>query len=170
MPTPDILIDHEGELDIVVERVVDVIVEQTEPPETIFTEGLQGPPGIQGPPGPAGGATTITVGAAPLSGHTAVALDASGQLIYADCTDATQIGLVLGVLAGAYAVGDQAVVQTDFDLVHAGWTFVTGPVYVGAGGALVQAPPPGAVFVQVIGYATAPTRLRISLQPPIFLT
>ena len=160
MPTPDILID----------RVVDVIVEQTEPPETIFTEGLHGPPGIQGPPGPAGGATTITVGAAPLSGHTAVALNASGQLIYADCTDATQIGLVLGVLAGAYAVGDQAVVQTDFDLVHAGWTFVTGPVYVGAGGALVQTLPPGAVFAQVVGFALAPTRIRVDVQPPIVLT
>lgn len=159
MDTELLIIDDESEIIIEVDTDVEVL-----------EAAAQGPRGPQGIPGPAGGATTITVGAAPLSGHTAVALDASGQLIYADCTDATQIGLVLGILAGAYAVGDQAVVQTDFDLVHAGWTFVTGPVYVGAGGALVQALPPGAVFVQVIGYATAPTRLRISLQPPILIS
>ncbi len=155
---------------VVVEEIQILALQEAVEVVEVLAVSEQGPRGIQGPPGPAGGATTITVGAAPLSGHTAVALDASGRLIYADCTDATQIGLVLGILAGAYAVGDQAVVQTDFDLVHAGWTFVTGPVYVGAGGALVQALPPGAVFVQVIGYATAPTRLRISLQPPILIS
>lgn len=167
---PDVLIDHESAADLIVERVVDVVVEQAETLETIVTEALQGPPGIQGIPGPAGGATTIIVGPSPLSGHTAVAVNSAGLLVYADCTDAAQLGLTLGVLAGAYAAGDQAVVQTDFELTHAGWTFATGPVYVGAGGALVQALPPGAVFVQVIGYATAPTRLRIHLQPPILIS
>lgn len=167
---PDVLVDHESEIDILVERVVDVIVEQIEPQENILTEGLQGPPGPPGAPGPPSGTTTTTVGAVPLSGHTAVSLDASGKLVYADCTDATQIGLVLGVLANAYAAGDQAVVQTDFELIHAGWAFVPGPVYVGAGGALVQVLPVSASFVQVIGYATAPTRLRVSVQPPIFIS
>ena len=126
--------------------------------------------GKTGPIGPAGGATLVTVGATPLSGHTAVAMDADGLLIYADCTNQTHIGAVQGVIANAYGAGDPAVVQTDFDLTHAGWAFATGPVFVGAAGALVQTLPVGAVFAQVVGYALAPTRIRVDVQPPIVLT
>lgn len=167
---PDVLVDHETEIDVLVEREVDVVLEQSEPEETVVTEAVQGPPGPPGPIGPEGGATLVTVGAAPISGHTAVALDSGGLLVYADCTNVAHIGAVQGVVASAYSAGAQAVVQTGFELVHAGWTFSPGPVFVGASGALVQALPPGAVFAQVVGYALAPTRVRIDVQPPIVLT
>ena len=167
---PDVLIDHDTETDVLVEREVDVVVEQSEPEEIIVTEAMQGPPGPQGIPGPAGGATLVTVGATPLSGHTAVALDSGGLLVYADCTNPAHIGAVQGVIANAYSPGDLAVVQADFGLVHAGWSFSPGPVFVGASGALVQVLPVGAVFAQVIGYALAPTLIRIDVQPPIVLT
>ena len=147
-----------------------VVTVQQPPSSSVVVRGVPGPRGIQGIPGPAGGATIVTVGATPLSGHTAVAMDADGLLIYADCTNPTHIGAVQGVIANAYGAGDPAVVQTDFDLSHAGWAFATGPVFVGASGALVQALPVGAVFAQVIGYALAPTRIRIDVQPPIVLT
>ena len=110
------------------------------------------------------------MGATPLSGHSAVALGADGALQPADCTLAAHIGAVQGVVGNAYSPGDQAVVQTDFELVHAGWSFSPGPVFVGASGALVQVLPVGAVFAQVIGYALAPTRIRVDVQPPIVLT
>ena len=167
---PDVLIDHDTETDVLVEREVDVVLEKSEPEEIIITEAVQGPPGPQGIPGPAGGAALVTVGATPLSGHTAVALDSGGLLVYADCTNPAHLGAVLGVVANAYGAGDLAEVQTDFDLTHAGWAFATGPVFVGAAGALVQSLPPGAVFAQVVGYALAPTRIRIDVQPPIVLT
>lgn len=154
---PDVLVDHE----------VDVVLEQSEPEEIIVTEAVQGPPGPPGPIGPAGGATLVTVGAAPVSGHTAVALGADGLLIYADCTDPSHLGAVLGVVANAYGAGDPAVVQTSFDLSHAGWSFTPGPVFAGAGGAIVQTLPPGAVFAQVLGYALSATRIHIDVQPPI---
>ena len=147
-----------------------VVTVQQPPSSSVVVRGVPGPRGIQGIPGPAGGAAIVTVGATPLSGHTAVAMDADGLLIYADCTNPTHIGAVQGVIANAYGAGDPAVVQTDFDLSHAGWAFATGPVFVGASGALVQAPPPGAVFAQVVGYALAPTRIRVDVQPPIVLT
>ena len=147
-----------------------VVTVQQPPSSSVVVRGVPGPRGIQGIPGPAGGAAIVTVGATPLSGHTAVAMDADGLLIYADCTNPTHIGAVQGVIANAYGAGDPAVVQTDFDLSHAGWAFATGPVFVGASGALVQALPVGAVFAQVIGYALAPTRIRIDVQPPIVLT
>ena len=159
MDTELLIIDDESEILIEVDTDVEVL-----------EAAAQGPRGPQGIPGPAGGATLITVGASPISGHTAVALDPSGLLIYADCTNPAHLGAVLGVVANAYGAGDPAVVQTSFDLSHAGWTFATGPVFVGATGALVQTLPMGAVFAQVVGYALAPTRIRIDVQPPIVLT
>ena len=160
-----VLVERET-LVLVEEARAEVLVETQERVQ-IATESRQGPRGIQGIPGPVGGATVVTVGATPLSGHTAVAMDADGLLIYADCTNPAHIGAVQGVIANAYGAGDPAVVQTDFDLTHAGWAFTTGPVLVGAGGALVQALPIGAVFAQVIGYALSATRVRIDPQPPI---
>lgn len=133
----------------------------------VIEVGHQGPPG---PPGLPGDAKPVTVGASPISGHSAVALNADGLLIYADCTDASQLGAILGVVDNAYATGAEATVQTEFDLTHVGWTFSPGPVFVGTSGALVQTLPPGALFAQVVGYALSPTRIRIDVQPPIALT
>lgn len=48
---PDVLIDHDTETDVLVEREVDVVLEKSEPEEIIITEAVQGPPG---PPGPQG--------------------------------------------------------------------------------------------------------------------
>ena len=146
------------------------VVVAEEPVHVVVTRGIPGPRGPQGIPGPAGGTMLVTVGATPLSGHTAVALDSGGLLVYADCTNPAHIGAVQGVVGNAYSPGDQAVVQTDFELVHAGWSFSPGPVFVGASGALVQTLPPGAIFAQVVGYALAPTRIRVDVQPPIVLT
>ena len=159
MDTELLIIEDESEILIVVDTDVEVL-----------EAAAQGPRGPQGIPGPAGGATTVMVGAAPISGHTAVALDSGGLLIYADCTNPAHIGAVQGVVGNAYSPGDLVVVQTDFELVHAGWSFSPGPVFVGASGALVQVLPVGAVFAQVIGYALAPTRIRVDVQPPIVLT
>lgn len=155
--------------DLVVVEEIQVLDQRVEVIE-IVDVAEQGPRGPQGIPGPAGGATTVTVGAAPISGHTAVALDSGGLLVYADCTNPAHIGAVQGVVGNAYSTGDLAVVQTDFELVHAGWSFSPGPVLVGLSGSLVQALPVGAVFAQVIGYALAPTRIRVDVQPPIVLT
>ena len=159
MDTELLIIDDESEIIIEVDTDVEVL-----------EAAAQGPHSPQDIPGPAGGATTVTVGATPISGHTAVALDSGGLLVYADCTNPAHIGAVQGVVGNAYSPGDLAVVQTDFELVHAGWSFAPDPVLAGLSGALVQTLPPGALFAQVIGYALAPTRVRIDVQPPIVLT
>lgn len=168
---PDVLIDHDTETDVLVEREVDVVLEQSEPEEIIITEAVQGPPGPRGPigpaGGPAGGTTTVTVGATPLSGHSAVAVDAAGLLIQADCTNPAHRGAVLGLLANAYSPGDQAVVQTAFTLEHSGWTWSPGPVFVGTAGQLTQTLPVGAVFSQVVAHALSPTLVLVDVQPPI---
>ena len=119
-----LIIDDESEILIEVDTDVEVL-----------EAAAQGPRGPQGIPGPAGGATTVTVGAAPISGHTAVALDSGGLLVYADCTNPAHIGAVQGVVGNAYSTGALAV-----------------------------------VLAQVVGFALAPTRIRIDVQPPIVLT
>jgi len=159
MDTELLIIDDESEIIIEVDTDVEVL-----------EAAAQGPRGPQGIPGPAGGATTVMVGAAPISGHTAVALDSDGLLVYADCTNPAHIGAVQGVVGNAYSRGDLAVVKTDFELVHGGWSFTAGPVLAGLSGALVQTLPPGAIFAQVVGFALAPTRIRVDVQPPIVLT
>ena len=164
---PDVLVDHDTETDVLVEREVDVVLEQSGPEEIIVTEAEQGPPGPQGIQGPAGGTTTVTVGATPLSGHSAVAVDAAGLLIQADCTNPAHRGAVLGLLANAYSPGDQAVVQTAFTLEHSGWTWSPGPVFVGTAGQLTQTLPVGAVFSQVVAHALSPTLVLVDVQPPI---
>lgn len=157
------------EIHVVVEREglpATVVTEVEEGPVTIVTEAEQGPPGPQGSTGPAGG-TTVTVGATPLSGHSAVAVDAAGLLIQADCTNPAHRGAVLGLLANAYSPGDQAVVQTAFTLEHSGWTWSPGPVFVGTAGQLTQTLPVGAVFSQVVAHALSPTLVLVDVQPPI---
>ena len=134
---------------------------------SIVAVAEQGPRGIQGIQGPAGGTTTVTVGATPLSGHSAVAVDADGLLIQADCINPTHRGAVLGLLANAYSPGDQAVVQTAFTLEHSGWTWSPGPVFVGTAGQLTQTLPVGAVFSQVVAHALSPTLVLVDVQPPI---
>lgn len=134
---------------------------------SIVAVAEQGPRGIQGIQGPAGGTTTVTVGATPLSGHSAVAVDAAGLLIQADCTNPAHRGAVLGLLANAYSPGDQAVVQTAFTLEHSGWTWSPGPVFVGTAGQLTQTLPVGAVFSQVVAHALSPTLVLVDVQPLI---
>ena len=152
--------------DLVTVEETQILAQQVEA-VSVLAVAEQGPRGPQGVPGPTGGATTVTVGATPLSGHSAVAADAAGLLIKADCTNPAHRGAVLGLLANAYSPGDQAVVQTAFTLEHAGWTWAPGPVFVGAAGQLTQTLPVGAVFSQVVAHALSPTLVLVDVQPPI---
>lgn len=122
-----------------------------------------------GPRGLPGDAVLVTVGDEPLSGHSVVAVDSAGLLIKADCTNPAHRGAVLGLLGGAYSPGDQAEVQTAYPLDHAGWSWVPGPVFVGANGQLVQVLPVGAVFSQVVAHALSTTRVLVDVQPPVNL-
>lgn len=161
--------------DLVVVEEIQILAQQ--PDDSVLVDEVevvsivavaeQGPRGIQGIQGLAGGTTTVTVGATPLSGHSAVAVDAAGLLIQADCTNPAHRGAVLGLLANAYSPGDQAVVQTAFTLEHSGWTWSPGPVFVGTAGQLTQTLPVGAVFSQVVAHALSPTLVLVDVQPPI---
>ena len=87
MDTELLIIDDESEIIIEVDTDVEVL-----------EAAAQGPRGPQGIPGPAGGATTVTVGATPISGHCAVALDAASDEEIAD-TVAVKLPFALPVPA-----------------------------------------------------------------------
>lgn len=146
-----------------------IVMTEAHQPSVVVTMAIPGPPGAPGPIGPSGAATLIET-AVPISGHSAVACNASGLLIPADCTLLAHRGAVLGVTDSAYAAGAGAEVKTEFMLEHAGWAWAPGPVFVGVAGALTQTLPPGAVFSQVVGQALAATQLLVDLQPPITLS
>jgi len=165
--SPPVVVRQDRAVVVTRETGETVVVRQPAAPAVVVTRGIPGPAGPLGPPGPAGGATLIPVGSTPLSGHSAVALGPDGALQPADCTLSTHRGAVLGVVANAYAAGADAVVSNNIPLEHAGWTWVLGPVFVGAGGVLTQVLPVGALFSQIVGQAVSATRVLIDVQPPI---
>ena len=154
---------------VVVQTPGSTVVQGTQARTVVVTRGVPGVRGLEGPAGPEGGTTTLPV-AAPLGGHSVVAANAQGALVPADCTLPAHLGAVLGVVANAYTPGEAAAVQIAYLLEHVGWSWATGPVYVGVAGALTQALPPGALFCQVVGFALSATRVLVDLQPPIQLT
>jgi hypothetical protein len=128
----------------------------------------QGPTGAQGPQGLSGGSVTTYVSTAPVSGHTAVVLDSTGQCIPADAATATHYA-VAGITVGAAIAGDPATVVTKGILEHSGWTFTAGlPVYLGLAGALTQTLPGSALFSKTLGIAVTSTRVSLDFQPAIF--
>lgn len=126
----------------------------------------QGPQGPTGPPGSAGAVSYRAATA--LSGHVAIALDSNGDAIAADPTNALHANVV-GLTSNAAVLGDNVQVVSRGFVEHLGWTLTPGqPVFLGPSGSIVQTVPGGAAFTKVLGFALAPTRMNIDLQPAIF--
>lgn len=165
---PDVLIDHDTETDVLIEREVDVVLEQSEPEEIIITEVVQGPPGPRGPIGPSGGSAISVTAGQDIGGHRLVLLNAQGDAIYADARQLSHAEAVVGLTVFA-AVQGQSI-----DIVRAGiveepsWSWVADqPVYLGLDGVPTQTLPTGALFGLVVGFPIAPTKLFMYIKPPI---
>lgn len=146
----------------------------TPPPAIVTTlaaaQGLAGPPGPVGPAGPAAGAGADYVAAVAVGGHRVLAVDAAGQAVYASCDTLSDALRVAGVSLGAAEQGDTVTVQAAGLVQHAGWAWTPDqPVFLGLDGVLVQSLPVGAVFSLVVGWAVAPDRVLVRLQPPIVI-
>lgn len=165
---PDVLIDNETEVSVLVEREVDVVIEQSEPEEIIITEVVQGPPGPPGPIGPSGGSALSVTAGQDIGGHRLVLLNAQGDAIYADARQLSHAEVVVGLTVFAAVQGHS------IDIVRVGiveepsWSWVADqPVYLGLDGVPTQTLPLGALFGLVVGFPIAPTRLFMSIKPPI---
>lgn len=124
--------------------------------------------GLAGVPGSPGGAGAVYAAAEPVSGHTVMAVDSTGQVFPASADTLSHALRLAGVSINAAATGDDVTVVGAGLVQHAGWAFTPdAPVFLGLGGALVQSVPLGAVFTQVVGKAVSATRLLVQLQPPV---
>jgi hypothetical protein len=91
----------------------------------------------------------------------------AGQLHYAEPDDPDCEPI--GITPSAAMQGAQATVQTSDVLFESGWSWTPGPIYLGAGGTLVQTPPAHGAQVQV-ALAMTPTRILVRIHPPIQLS
>lgn len=123
--------------------------------------------GTQGPRGPVGssGAESVSITAAvALSGHRAIALDAAGDAIYADASDATAFRAI-GVSTGAAILGNTVTVRQlgAMDWPAGGLTPGV-PLYLGAAGALSHTPPVTG-YVRQIAVALDTNRIQVAVGP-----
>ena len=161
----DLLVVHESE--ILAEEAQDSVrvepVQETE----IVELGQQGPPGRPGEPGPAGGASVQRTAGTNLSALLAV-YELNGVVRALSADDALHIDLRVGITLTAAQAGELVNVQRLGAIEDPGWNWVPGRVYLGANGALTQAPPTSG-FDLLIGSATSTTRIALNLQDPISL-
>lgn len=148
-----------------VEREYLACLQQAEVHST--TVGEQGPPGRPGEPGPAGGAAVQRLAGETLSALRAV-YELNGQVFALDYRDAEHIDLLLGVTLTAADQGQTLNVQRLGAIDDGGWNWQPGRVWLGADGALTQAPPTDGYDV-LIGAAVASGRLLLNLQDPLEL-
>lgn len=90
----------------------------------------------------------------------------NGFAYNADPTNAAHSGKVIGISVNNAVAGSTAMVQMAGEVYAVGLNANT-KYYVGAGGALVTAPPGGAVWNQIIGYARSSTLFELLNTGPI---
>lgn len=138
--------------------------------------GPPGPPGPQGIPGLAGDVAAQLRWTAPaavnLSGHRAVTARPDGSLEYASNTNPAHLAAPIWVTTQAAGVGDDVDVVVFGVLDEPTWSWTPGPIYLGAGGLLVQTPPTaagGTLFLAQVAVATASGRIFVDRHPSISL-
>ena len=129
-----------------------------------FIASLKGEAGGGG----SGGVITGTAAIA-TSGHRALYPRADGGgLAVASASDVTHAGRVVGISLAAASAGASISYVDDGPIDEPSWSFAPGPVWLGEQGQITQAVPASG-FAQIVGTAVAPTRIVVSLQPPILL-
>ncbi len=133
----------------------------------VISVGELGPQGPQGPAGVGGTQTLELLADHDINAHKAISA-AGGIAFYADSEDVDLSDRVVGISTEAVPAGTYVTTQVGGEIMFAGWSWTSGPVYVGSTGILTQTPPTSGALV-VVGRATAPTKILIEVQQPIFL-
>lgn len=125
--------------------------------------------GQPGPPGASGGAVFTRLSGMPISALRVVWEDPAGVIHPLDFEDADHISLLCGVTVTAAAAAGQAVtVQRAGPVDVPGLGLTPGPVWLGSGGGLTQAPPVNGFDVRV-GSVVSDQRMYIDISSPINL-
>lgn len=150
-------------------------------PEIKFIPGAQTQvkfvpvPGLRGPQGdPGSGLSSVQIvgtASAAVSGHRAVTRMPDGGIYYISNDDPAHVTKPLWITTGSAALGEQVAGIAFGELVEPSWSWVPGPVFLGASGMLTQSAPtaPGAVFLVQVGTATSATSLFVDRRMPILL-
>lgn len=141
----------------------DVIVTQNAIPQIQIqtcAQGPVGPRGEQGLPGASG--SQQLVAAMDLGGHRVIAIDSSGQAIYADNRDTTAYR-VQGISSTAAVTGDMITVLSRGTLNYPANNLIPDePIFLGQDGFLTQIPP-STGYLKQLGFAIAPDTINIEL-------
>ena len=145
------------------------------PPDALYwveleLQGPAGPQGETGPIGPANDTGVVFIAGETLGGHRMVSLDADSKAVYADNTDPTHAGRVIGLTLGSAVVGTEVTVRSFGLVTEPSWSWdVTKPrLFLATTGQITQTPPTSG-FVCVIGYVVSAAQLFITIQPSINL-
>lgn len=130
----------------------------------VVTVGMVGP---QGPPN-TGASSIIRSAGATVSGHRAVMVDSNGDFVHADNTDPV-LAEVIGISINSGLIGEPVEAVFAGEITHLGWSWTPQQhVYLGLNGALTQTPPVAGFFT-IVGIATEPTVLQVSIEPAVAL-
>lgn len=102
-----------------------------------------------------------------LGGHRAVIL-LSGSAFYADSTELSHAGLVVGLTTGAVALGGAASIQSCGELLGLSGLIPDQPIYLSTNGTLIQTPPSSGFALQ-LGIALSSTAILININTAIGL-
>ena len=146
----------------VVEQNIDFSNEEINLNFQAISVGAKGKDGIDGD----AGSSVRRIADIALGGHRCVITTATG-ITYADSSNITHLGLVLGITTSAVLAGEEVAISTVGEVIEPSWSFALGNVYVGLNGNLTQIVPLSG-FIQIIGVAISPTVLLVA--PKIAIT
>lgn len=121
---------------------------------------------IAGLPGPAGDGITFVASAdQAIGGHRVVRSTATG-CDYADSSNLTHLGKVIGMTNEATSSGNLVKIWPAGKITDPSFNFDLGPVYLSTNGLLTQTPPTTG-FIQQIGVALSQTTILVQILNPI---
>jgi len=104
-----------------------------------------------------------------IGGQRMVVGNADGTVSYADATNVSHLGKVLGMSDAAYLDGETVKVIREGLVEFVGWSFNPAqPIYLSTNGVLTQSAS-ATGFSQIVGFAESPTKLFVNLREPILL-
>jgi len=149
-------------------QTVEILSEEIELVE-IITAGPQGPQGPQGARGESNESYIIKPVQGNIGGQRFVTGNINGTVSYADATNLSHLGRVIGITLNAASDGDDVEVLIFGYVEFNGWDFdISAPVYLSTEGLVTQTQPTTG-FSQIVGFAESPTKLFINLREPIIL-
>lgn len=163
-PVPEVAVFIENVAPSVVtlDEETDLLVLPVEDTQVVVAAGEQGPPGI---PGPAGGQVIERTAGEAISALKVV-YERGGLVYPLSYDDETHVFAVLGVATTSGQLGGSILVQRSGTVTDSGWNWSYDRVYLGQSGQLTQTPATDG-FSVLIGFASTPTSINLSIQDPI---